>query len=151
MGILNKTDETSGSKLAEQPGESVNACQKMFPNPKRTIDTTTITGYENLLVTGEKRYREFLIKSIESSKSSQIKDKYDIIKDIYQHILKTHLYSPEIFTEKTRSSLSEQDYTIKLWGYLIETIFRSTQILPHWGDTISPFSSKLGILAKMDL
>ncbi|KAI9358473.1 hypothetical protein BD770DRAFT_300039, partial [Pilaira anomala] len=65
--------------------------------------------------------------------------------------LKLHMFSPEMFTTKGRNFLSEQDYVIKCWGYLIETIFRSSGVMAHWGDTISSFSMELGMHPRMDL
>lgn len=89
-------------------------------------------------------------KSLERIKYSRINDKDDIVRDVYQHDLETHLYSPEIYTEETRSFPSEQDYVVKFWGYLVEAVFRCSGIMAHWGDTISSFSIGNGILAKKD-
>ncbi|KAG1143196.1 hypothetical protein G6F37_007580 [Rhizopus arrhizus] len=150
-GILDMTDTTPGSQLSHLPEEALQDCRNKFAPDQREISLDTIEKYEELLFFNEKNYRNFLQKSLDCIKYSRIPDQDDIVRDVYQHILKIHLYSPEVFTEKARSFLSEQDYIIKFWSYMIETVFRSSGIMAHWGDTISSFSIENGTLTKMDL
>ncbi|KAI8882640.1 hypothetical protein K501DRAFT_186356, partial [Backusella circina FSU 941] len=150
-GILDMTDTTTGSQLSQLPEEASQACQNKFVPIQKVVNLDIFQKYEDLLLLNENDYRKFLKKSLNRIKYSNIHDQYDIVRDVYQHILKVHLYSPELFTEKTRGFLSEQDYIIKFWGYLIETVFRSSGVIAHWGDTISSYSIENGTLAKMDL
>jgi hypothetical protein len=150
-GILDMTDTTPDSQLPHLPEEALQACQNKFAPDQREINLDTIEKYEELLFLNEKNYRNFLQKSLDCIKYSRIPDQDDIVCDVYQHILKVHLYSPEVFTEKARNFLSEQDYIIKFWSYIIETVFRSSGVMAHWGDTISYFSIENGTLTKMDL
>lgn len=72
----------------------------------------TVQKYEELLLLNENDHR----KSLHRIKYSHIPDENDGVRDVYQHILKVHNYSSEIFSEKTRNFLSEQDYIIKVLG-----------------------------------
>ncbi|KAI8047301.1 uncharacterized protein B0P05DRAFT_592726 [Gilbertella persicaria] len=155
-GILDMTDTTAGSRLSQLPEEASQACQNRFVPVQNIVNLNTIQKYEELLLLNENEHRKFLRRSLHRIKYSWLTDQntdtvVDIVRDVYQYILKVHLYSPEVFTEKAQSFLSEQDYIIKLWGYLIETVFHSSGVMAHWGDTISSFSIKNGTLARMDL
>ncbi|KAG1164849.1 hypothetical protein G6F36_013681 [Rhizopus arrhizus] len=121
-GILGMTDTTLGSQLSQLPEEALQAFQNKFaPGQKNCI------------------------------KYSRTLDQDDIVPDVYQHILKPHLCSTEVFSEKARSFLSEQGYIVKVWSYLIKITFRTSGVVAHWGDTISSFSIENEVLAKMDL
>ncbi|KAI9358471.1 hypothetical protein BD770DRAFT_387377 [Pilaira anomala] len=149
--ILDTTDETEGSQLSHLTEEAKEACKERFRSSQPTVELETANKYEEFLFKNEKNYNMFLKKSLDRIIYSCIPDDNYIVRDIYQHILKLHMFSPEMFTTKGRNFLSEQDYVIKCWGYLIETIFRSSGVMAHWGDTISSFSMELGMHPRMDL
>ncbi|KAG2202738.1 hypothetical protein INT47_004762 [Mucor saturninus] len=150
-GILDMTDKTTGSQLLQLLEEASQACQNRFVPIQKAVNSGTIQKYKDLLVLNEDSYRKFRKISLNHIKYLRIHNEYDIVGDAYQHILKAHLYSPDLFTEKARGFLSEQDYIIKFWGYLIETVFRSSSVMAHWGDTISSYSVENGLHARMDL
>ncbi|EPB86411.1 hypothetical protein HMPREF1544_06773 [Mucor circinelloides 1006PhL] len=83
-------------------------------------DTAAVQKYEELLLLNENGHRKSLQRSLQRSlhriKYSHIPDQNDVVRDVYQHILKVHNYSPEAFSEKTQNFLSEQDYIIKVLG-----------------------------------
>ncbi|KAG1454065.1 hypothetical protein G6F56_007413 [Rhizopus delemar] len=113
-GILDMTDTTAGSQLSQLPEEAPQACQNRFVPVQKVVNLATIQKYEDLLLLNENDYGKFLKKSLNHIKYSHIHDQDDIVRDLYQYILKVHLYSPEVFTEKTRSFTAAQSVCSKM-------------------------------------
>ena len=61
------------------------------------------------------------------------------------------LYDSYIFDEKDSKLLSEGDYVVKVWGPLLETLFRGSGTVLHWGDTVAENIKATGRNIKMDL
>lgn len=149
--ILDLTDNTSGSQLHHLSPQSIEACLSMFETTKNNTSNFTIDQYEKLLDYDENNFKKYVKNVINRIKYSRIQDSNDIIRDVYEHLFKLHLYSPDIFKEGSQEFLSEQDYVIKIWGQLIEIIFRETGIYAHWGDTVSDQVLSAGARFRMDL
>ncbi|RCH78891.1 hypothetical protein CU098_004417, partial [Rhizopus stolonifer] len=87
-GILDMTDTTAGSQLSQLPEEAPQACQNRFVPVQKVVNLATIQKYEDLLLLNENDYGKFLKKSLNHIKYSHIHDQDDIVRDLYQYILK---------------------------------------------------------------
>lgn len=79
------------------------------------------------------------------------KEKYSTSKKLCMIMLELMLYDSYIFDPKDSKFLSEGDYVVKVWGPLLETLFRGSGSVLHWGDTIPDNIKALGKTIKMDL
>ncbi|CAO0798235.1 unnamed protein product [Mucor circinelloides] len=70
---------------------------------------------------------------------------------VYKFLIKKHLEQAYLFEKSLVKSYSECDYVVKFWGPLVEKVFKTTSIIPHWGDTIPGSITSLGMKMKMDL
>ncbi|KAI9252217.1 hypothetical protein EDC94DRAFT_621199 [Helicostylum pulchrum] len=91
-----------------------------------------------------KRYLE----KLEAFKSTE---KYKISKKLYTIILDLMLYDSYIFDPTDSNNLSEGDYVVKVWGLLLETLFRGSGVILHWGDTVPENIKAENKIIKMDL
>ena len=110
----------------------------MFPPP--TVTTPRI----------DERYTEIQLKIQHASNENgryykryleklnmfKTNEKYGTTKKLHVMILELLLYDSYIFDEKDSKLLSEGDYVVKVWGPLLETLFRSSGTMLHWGDTV---------------
>ncbi|CEP13599.1 hypothetical protein [Parasitella parasitica] len=60
-----------------------------------------------------------------------------------------HAEDSEVFDQE--ANLSEGDYIVKIWGPVIEKLFRGKKVFTHWGDTISANGNEETLNRKMDL
>lgn len=150
-GILDMTDATSGSQIGQLPAEAVKECFIKLPFIPVTTSSSEVSIYESLMGNANSSYMKYINESLTKIKESKVATSYDIVLDVYNHILKLHQYSPDVFTNSIQDFLSEQDFIIKFWGPLVEIIFRGTGILPHWGDTTSKETISAGKRFRMDL
>ncbi|KAL9544076.1 hypothetical protein MBANPS3_007814 [Mucor bainieri] len=65
--------------------------------------------------------------------------------------LKKHLEQPFLFENNLVKKMSECDFIVKLWGPLIEKAFKSSSVIPHWGDTLPASLVSVGVKMRMDL
>lgn len=50
----------------------------------------------------------------------------------YENRIKKHLEQAYLFEKSLVKSYSECDYVVKFWGPLVEKVFKTTSIIPHW-------------------
>ncbi|GAA5798459.1 hypothetical protein HPULCUR_003863 [Helicostylum pulchrum] len=142
--ILDESDESGASQIARYSGN--------FPAPIIAISNDIALQFESLqdnmnhLVSDTKYLKKFL----EKVRQAKIHDNCSIIQDTYTHIINLKLYHQYLFQEIEEPFLSEADYQVKASGSLFETIFRGSDIILHWGETISYNCQVLGQRPKMD-
>lgn len=136
-GIFDMTDATPGSQISKLSPEAAEECVLKLPYIPVIISSSEVDTYESYMVNSNGSYSKYIKECLTRIKESKVTTSHDIVADIYNHILKIHYYSPNVFSGTIQDFLSEQDCIIKFWDPLVEIVFRGTSILPHWGDTTS--------------
>jgi hypothetical protein len=152
-GVIDLSDNSSGSQLSNFNQDTQAKVKQQFPT--RTISQTNniIDQLEELqkAVHDSRDDKSYLKKYIGCIKQAKTTEKYNITKRLYTFVLELLLYDSYIFDEDEYKLLSEGDYQVKIWGPLMETIFRGSGIILHWGDTIPSNCKRAGKKIKMDL
>ncbi|KAG1168419.1 hypothetical protein G6F70_009124 [Rhizopus microsporus] len=128
-GILDLSDNSESSQFSKFPVELQIEIKQLFSPP--TVTTPCI----------DERYAE-------------IQQEIQLTSNENGRYYKRYLEKLNMFktNEKYDSKLlSEGDYVVKVWGPLLETLFRGSGTVLHWGDTVAENIKATGRNIKMDL
>ncbi|KAI7904106.1 uncharacterized protein BX663DRAFT_506436 [Cokeromyces recurvatus] len=142
-GIVDISDKSEDSQLSTIK-DSTDEINKLLPKYHMPISTPSEHDVFETIIRGQvirqNDSSKYFKKCLDKMKIVKTKDKLEIIKDLYQFVFKLHRFHKYFFNPNYKQ-LSEEDYMIKIWSPLIETVFRSLDdnppIIPHWGDTTS--------------
>ncbi|CEP20058.1 hypothetical protein [Parasitella parasitica] len=147
--IIDLSDDSDGSHLAQVTSAAQTDVKDMLctSNTSSKESSTGLEKFENIIAKfkheeDEDKFLRKVINEMNASKEEMAS------KRIYEQILETMFYDKYIYTEE---NCSEADYIVKLYGPIMENIFRGSGCRLLWGDTKSPFCQNEANDARLDL
>ncbi|KAG1038447.1 hypothetical protein G6F43_012685 [Rhizopus delemar] len=127
-GILDLSDTSEGSQFSKFSLDTQEKIRQLFSPPHITIPCI------------EQRFEEI---QNELRHTANENGRY----------LKRYLEKLDMFKSKEKCSTSKRlgDYVVKVWGPLLETLFRGSGAILHWGDTVPDNIRAVNRTIKMDL
>ncbi|KAI8887283.1 hypothetical protein K501DRAFT_330694 [Backusella circina FSU 941] len=152
-GILDLSDTSEGSQLSKFSVDTQNKIRQLFSLPHITTPyiEQRFEEIQNELCHTTIENGRYLKRYLEKLDMFKSKEKYSISKKLHTIILELMLYDSYIFDPKDSKFLSEGDYVVKVWGPLLENLFRGSGSVLHWGDTVPDNIKAVGRTIKMDL
>ncbi|KAG1329425.1 hypothetical protein G6F62_007682 [Rhizopus arrhizus] len=149
--IIDISDDTEGSHLAELDGESQRRLVDLLSSSptEQGIDQYNCHHLESII----KKFNKvedndiFLDKVIKEIDEAPTADK--VVKRVYSQILESMRYDNYLY--ETENGSSEADFIIKIYGPIMENVFRGSGCRLIWGDTKSPSCLKRSNESKLDL
>lgn len=152
-GILDLSDGSESSQLSKFPVKLQEEIKQLFPPPTVTaprIDERYAEIQQEIQLTSNENGRYYK-RYLEKLNMFKTNEKYGTTKKLHIMILELLLYDSYIFDENESKLLSEGDLVVKVWGPLLETLFRGSGTVLHWGDTVAENIKATGRNIKMDL
>lgn len=152
-GILDLSDGSESSQLSKFPVKLQEEIKQLFPPPTVTaprIDERYTEIQQEIQLTSNENGRYYK-RYLEKLNMFKTNEKYGTTKKLQIMILELLLYDSYIFDENESKLLSEGDLVVKVWGPLLETLFRGSGTVLHWGDTVAENIKATGRNIKMDL
>ncbi|KAI9343683.1 hypothetical protein BD770DRAFT_414394 [Pilaira anomala] len=153
--IIDMSDFSQGSQLNEFKDEITSlipANDTRLTGPPRELEE--FEGIIQNQVIREDKYAKYIDKCLEKIKAFKTKDKFEIVKDLYQSVFKLYKFHKYIL-KSDHQPFSEQDFVSKVWSPMIEIVFRSLDDVPsiiaHWGDTNPELIKENGKVIRTDL
>ncbi|KAL0141724.1 hypothetical protein V8B55DRAFT_1562291 [Mucor lusitanicus] len=147
--IVDVSDTSEGSHMDMFPPQAQVAIEQLISREMLnenqancrscTVPEAIITKF--LTEEIEDKFLARVIKDIEEASNVE-----KVIKRVYIQILESMLYDKYLYEEN--GSFSEADLIVKMYGPIMENVFRGSGFKLTWGDTISLFSDTE---SKMDL
>ncbi|KAI8638618.1 hypothetical protein BD408DRAFT_435860 [Parasitella parasitica] len=145
------SDDTEGSHLAELAGKSQRYLLDVLSSSptRQEFDQYNCLDWERIIKKFDKVQDNniFLDKVIKEVDEAPTADK--VVKRVYSQILESMRYDSYLY--ETEDGISEADFIIKIYGPIMESIFRGSGCRLILGDTKSPFCLKRSNESKLDL
>ncbi|KAG2197404.1 hypothetical protein INT47_005657 [Mucor saturninus] len=149
--IIDISDDTEGSHLAELDGESQRRLVDLLSSSptEQEIDQYNCHHLESIIKKFNKMEDNdiFLDKIIKEIDEAPTADK--VVKRVYSQILESMRY--DYYLYETENGSSEADFIIKIYGPTMENVFRGSGCRLIWGDTKSPSCLKQSNESKLDM
>ncbi|KAI9476524.1 MAG: hypothetical protein EXX96DRAFT_596545 [Benjaminiella poitrasii] len=125
-GVIDLFGTSTGSQLSNFNQDFQAKLKQQFPIP--TFSQTNSIGsqleeIQNRLK-GLRDDKSYLKKYVEKINQAKTVEKFNTTKRLYIFVLELLLYDNYIFNEDEAENLSENDYQVKVWGPLMETVSR---------------------------
>ncbi|KAF7721385.1 hypothetical protein EC973_004814 [Apophysomyces ossiformis] len=91
----------------------------------------------------EARFHANKTEYLQSANNNKVAD----VMAIYAHCLQLMEFHKYLFNQN-HSKLSEGDYVVKVWGPILETLFRSTDLRCKWNETIASCTAEAAVLQE---
>lgn len=152
-GVLDLSDTSKGSQMSKLSADIQGKIRQLFPPPHITTPCIEqrFEEIQNELRHTESKNGRYFKRYLEKLEAFKSTEKYKISKKLYTIILDLMLYDSYIFDPTDSNNLSEGDYVVKVWGPLLETLFRGSGVILHWGDTVPENIKAENKIIKMDL
>lgn len=152
-GILDLSDTSEGSQFSKFSVDTQEKIRQLFSPPRITTPCIEqrFEEIQNELRHTANENGRCLKRYLEKLDMFKSKEKCSISKRLYIIMLELMLYDSYIFDPKDSKFLSEGDYVVKVWGPLLETLFRGSGAILHWGDTVPDNIRAVNRTIKMDL
>lgn len=152
-GVIDLSDNSTDTQLSNFNQDFQAKIKQQLPAPTFSQTNSIASQLEEIQNTlhGSRDDKCYLKKYIKNINQAKTIEKYNTTKRLYIFVLELLLYDGYIFDEDEAEKFSEHDYQVKVWGQLMETVFRGSGVILHWSDRVSANCKRAGQRMKMDL